>query len=204
MVNSGKRKYTKKKVMKGGAISFSFIPFNKNGNQSSYGIYPKQGKNLLLFIDGTQDSFFNTYIRVKNLKSWSKVYFYLTDDGKRKEDPPTPFQLIYQTDNKVYQYNTTEVNRLRLVQQHSQMLYEDFKEEFKISHSTLGITSYGSNPNNSNPFYRQWDYKLSDAIFNGKISIDQLYFFLNDNPGKIVSNFWIAFKRKHNLEHLFL
>ena len=204
MVNSGKRKYTKKKVMRGGAIEFSFIPFTKNGNQSSSGIYTKQGTKRLQFIDGTQDSFFNTYIRVKNLKSWSKVYFYLTDDGRYIEDQ-TPFQLIYnQTDNKVYQYNTTEINRLRLVQQHSPMSYDDFKKKFSITHITPGIKSYGSNPNNSNPFYLDWDAKLYNAIFNGEISIDQLYNFLNDDPGKILVNFWIAFKRKYNLQNLFL
>ena len=148
--------------------------------------------------------FFNTYIRVKILKSWSKVYFYLNDNGDIIENH-TPFQLIYhQIDNIVHQYNTTEINRLRLVQQYSQMSYEDFKEEFKISHSTPGIISHGSNAINSNPFYRQWDAKLFDAIFNGKISIDQLYNFLNDNPGKIIGNFWIAFKRKYNLQNLFL
>ena len=58
MVNSAKRKYTKKKVMKGGAIVFSFIPFSKNGIQNSSKAYTKQGHTMLLFIDGTRDTFF--------------------------------------------------------------------------------------------------------------------------------------------------
>ena len=202
MVNSGKRKYTKKKVMKGGAIVFSFISFNKNGSQSSSGIYTKQGTKMLQFIDGTQDTFFNTYMRVKNFKICSKVYFYLTDDGSRTEDA-TPFQLIYQTDNKVYQYNTTEINRVRLVQQQSEMTDEQVRSEFVLSHITPGIIKFGSDANNRNPIYAEWDAKLNDAIFNGKISIDQLYNIL-DNSGKIVSKFWIAFKLKHNLQNLFL
>jgi hypothetical protein len=201
MVNSGKRKYTKKKVMKGGAIVFSFIPFNKNGNQNSSGVYTKQGTKTLQFIDGSRDTFFNTYIRVKNLKSCSKVYFYLTDDGRSIEDP-TPFQLIYQTDNKVYQYNTTEINRVRLVQQESEMSDDQVRKEFVLFHYTPGIIKHGTVASNDNPFYAEWDAKLYDAIFNGKISIDQLYNII-DKPGKIGSKFWIAFKHKYNLQHLF-
>ena len=75
MVNSGKRKYTKKKVMKGGAISFSLFGFETD---TIHGKIPApetkiyNGTDQLTFIDRTSDSFFNTFRRVKFSKSCSK------------------------------------------------------------------------------------------------------------------------------------
>ena len=189
--------------MKGGAIEFSFIPFTPNGRQNLSNVYTKQGTNLLLFIDGTKDTFFNTFRRVKFSKSCSKVYFYLTDDGERIEDPPTPFQLIYQTDNIVYQYNTTEIKRLRLVKQNSQMSEDDVKKLLTVTPQMLGTSITSIETLNQNPTYRQWEAELYHAIVNGQISIDQIinfYFKQNGSPnfsGRSASKFWTKFHQKY-------
>jgi len=191
--------------MKGGAIEFSFIPFTPNGRQNLSKVYTKQGTKLLLFIDGTQDTFFNTFRRVKFSKSCSKVYFYLTDYGQRIEDH-TPFQLIYQTDNLVYQYNTTEVNRLRLVKQNS--LIKDTAEVERLLNVTLKMLNENLQNLNSNPEYQHWERQLYDAIISGQISIDQIYNFLYEGgnnhkrfkAGKYVGAFWTKFHQKYERE----
>lgn len=48
--------------MKGGAILFDLIAFTDNGIYTLNGPYPQmEGDNVLQFIDGTQDTFFNTF-----------------------------------------------------------------------------------------------------------------------------------------------
>jgi len=70
MVNSGKRKYTKKKVMKGGGIEFELIEYTKNGKQTLPNPFKIKGEQVLEFIDGEKDTFFNTYRRFKFAKTF--------------------------------------------------------------------------------------------------------------------------------------
>ena len=201
MVNSGKRKYTKKTIMKGGAISFTLIGFtsiNRNGKDLPA---PEpiivNGISLLTFIDQSRDTFFNTFRHVKFSKSCSKCYIL---DGK-------PYQLIYDNSNgNVYQYAVYEFNRFRAVVQNSLMSDEAVSELLNVSLKMLNSITY---PNvNSNPAYKEWERQLYDAIINGQISIEQIYNFLyqdgdNHKPfkaGKYVSNFWTKFHQKYERE----
>ncbi len=199
MVNSGKRKYTKKTIMRGGAIEFSLIPFTDNGSHTLPGPYPQMtGDSVLQFIDKTHDTFFNTFRRVKFSKSCSKCY--LVKQGNRN----VPYQLIYR-DGNVFQYAAYDFNRFRLVKQNSQMSDEDVARLLNV---TLEMIQMGTNANIRNPAYKQWESNLYSAISTGQISIEQIYNFLytdgnTHNPfkaGKYVSHFWTAFHRKYERE----
>ena len=196
MVNSGKRKYTKKN-MRGGAIEFSLIPFTQNGRQNLSRVLPKEGSDILQFIDGTQDTFFNTFRRVKFSKSCSKCY--LVNQGGIY----VPYQLIYKEDNNVYQYTANDINRFRLVKQNSQMSQEDVNRLLHVSLEMLNPQIYQNI--NSNPVYKQWESNLYSAILEGQISIEQIYNFLYEGgnnhksfkAGKYVSAFWTKFHNKY-------
>jgi hypothetical protein len=197
MVNSGKKKYTKKTIMRGGAIEFSLIPFTQNNRQNISRAINKQGSEILQFIDGTQDTFFNTFRRVKFSKSCSKCY--LVNQG----GVHIPYQLIYKEDNNVYQYTANNIARFRLVKQNSQMSDEDVARLLNVTLEMLNPQTY-PNPNN-NPAYKQWESLLYNAISNGQISIEQIYNFLYTDgnshkafkAGKYVSNFWTKFHSKY-------
>ena len=189
MVNSGKRKYTKKTIMRGGAIEFSLIPFIQNNRQNMSRAINKQGSEILLFIDGTHDTFFNTFRRVKFSKSCSKCY--LVNQGS----VVVPYQLIYKEDNNVYQYTANDMQRFRLVKQNSQMSDEDVARLMNVTLEMLNSNI------NSNPAYKTWEYNLYEAISKGQISIDQIYNFLYTDgnshkafkAGKNVGIFWTKF-----------
>ena len=205
MVNSGKRKYTKKTIMRGGAILFNLIAFTDNGRNMLPGPYPQMtGDSVLQFIDGTQDTFFNTFRRVKFSKSCSKCY--LVKQGNRN----VSYQLIYR-DGNVFQYAAYDFNRFRLVRQNSQKSDVNAAAEFLklplgLPNSTFQFYSSGR----GSPFYLTWESKLINAIREGQITIDQLlrFFFRNGNintkNGFIVDhnlqNFWNAFYISHQQE----
>lgn len=204
MVNSGKRKYTKKTIMRGGAISFSLIPFTDNGRHTLPGPYLIiEGDNVLQFIDRTQDTFFNTFRRVKFSKSCSKCY--LVKQGNRN----VSYQLIYR-DGNIFQYAAYDLNRFRLVQQNTPMLDEDVSIFLKLpeglSNSSFQFHGSGRPPG----IYHEWESKLENAIREGIISIDQLLRFFYNNGNKNrgfkvevdrnLQNFWNFFYTKHQAE----
>jgi hypothetical protein len=160
----------------------------------------KQGSDILQFIDGTQDTFFNTFRRVKFSKSCSKCY--LVDQGSIF----VPYQLIYNENNNVYQYTANDKNRFRIVKQNSQMSDEGVARLLDVTLQMLNPQTY-PNPNN-NPAYKQWASNLYSAISNGQISIEQIYNFLytdgnnhkNFKAGKFVSNFWTKFHSRYERE----
>jgi hypothetical protein len=175
---------------------YGFTSRNRNGREiPAPELVPVNGANELQFIDGTRDTFFNTFRRVKFSKSCSKCYFV----NER------PYQLIYNSNNNVYQYSVYEPDRIRTVVQNSEMSQEDVERQFSLSSISPLIQQYRSNTRPSNPAYVDWETRLYDAISNGKISIDQIYNFLYDNrntnksfkAGKIVGTFWAAFHSKY-------
>ncbi len=177
------------------------IPFTQNKRQNISRALNKQGSDILQFIDETQDTFFNTFRRVKFSKSCSKCYLVIQDGMY------VPYQLIYR-DGNVYQYTANDINRFRLVKQNSQMSQEDVERQFSLSSISPSIQQYGSNTRDSNPAYIDWETSLYNALSTGQISIDQIYNFLYDNgntnksfkAGKIVGAFWAAFRRKYERE----
>jgi hypothetical protein len=205
MVNSGKKKYTKKTIMRGGAIEFSLIGFSI---QTPNGIVPAPaplqiaGNSVLYFIDGTQDTFFNTFRRVKFSKSSSTCY--LVNQGTEIAPRLAPYQLIYR-DGDVFQYAAYDFNRFRLVQQNSQMSDEDVAKLLNVS---LKMIQTETNSHNGNPAYRKWELELYNAINNGLLTIDQIYNFLYTDgnnhksfkAGKYVSHFWTIFHKKYERE----
>jgi hypothetical protein len=208
MVNSGKRKYTKKTIMSGGAIEFSLIGFSI---QTPNGIVPAPaplqiaGNSVLYFIDGTQDTFFNTFRRVKFSKSSSTCY--LVNQGTEIAPRLTPYQLIYR-DGNVFQYAAYDFNRFRLVQQNSQMSDEQAAIFLSLPeglpNSSFSFTGSGRAPG----AYREWASKLEAAIREGNISIDQLFKFFYNNGNKNrgfkvdinLQRFWNAFYIDHHGE----
>jgi len=202
MPNSGKRKYTKKTIMKGGAIEFLLIGFpieTPNGIVPAPAPLQMAGNSVLYFIDGTQDTFFNTFRRVKFSKNCSKCY--LVNQGTAIAPRLTPYQLIYDMNGNVYQYAAYNYNISRLVQQTSQM--QD-KDVVKLLTVTPAMASQYSLENmNKNPVYREWETKLYNFIINGQISIDQIInFYYKKNgtsnfSGRSASKFWSKFHSKY-------
>jgi len=206
MPNSGKRKYTKKTIMKGGAIEFLLIGFpieTPNGIVPAPAPLQMAGNSVLYFIDGTQDTFFNTFRRVKFSKSCSKCY--LVNQGTAIAPRLTPYQLIYDMNGNVYQYAAYNYNISRVVQQTSQMSDQDVAKLLNVS---LEMMQTKTNSYNGNPAYRRWESELYNAISTGQISIDQIYNFLYTDgnnhksfkAGKYVSHFWTNFHKKYERE----
>jgi hypothetical protein len=200
MVNSGKRKYTKKTIMRGGAILFDLIPFTDDGRYILPGPYPQMtGDSVLEFIDGTHDTFFRSFRRVKFSKSFSKCY--LVKQGNRN----VPYQLIYR-DGNVFQYTANNINRFRIVKQNSQMSDEAIAEFLSLPPGTTNEDVRFIETGRGKPtLYLEWDRKLKNAIENGEISIDQLYnfFYTNGNRNKSfkadkkLERFWNVFEHTY-------
>ena len=205
MVNSGKRKYTKKKVMKGGAISFSLYGFQSRSINGREIPAPKpvivDGNSVLKFIDKTSDTFFNTFRRVKFSKSCSKCYF--VDER--------PYQLIYDNSNSnIYQYAVYEPARFRAVLQNSskddKAVADFLKLPAGLPNSSFQFTGSARAPG----IYREWEFNLLNAIREGDISIDQLLKFFYNNGNKNrglkvdlnlhLQRFWNTFYREHQGE----
>ena len=207
MVNTGKRKYTKKKIMRGGAISFSLLGFEIT---TPNGIVPAPtplqiiGNSVLNFIDGTRDTFFNTFRRVKFSKSCSKCY--LVNPGTANAPRLTPYQLIYDMNGNVYQYAAYNYNISRLVQQISQIKDEDVAKILTVT--PVMANKYSLENMNKNPVYKEWETKLYNFIINGQISIDQIITFYHKKnvtsnfSGRSASKFWSKFHSKYE-RHFF-
>ena len=206
MVNSGKRKYTKKKIMSGGAISFSLIALTENGRSMLPNPIQIEGDSVLEFIDRTRETFFNTFRYIKFSKSCSKCY--LVNQGTVNVPRWVPYQLIYR-DGNVYQYAAYDFQRFRLVNQNSQMRHDEDVAMFLslpvgLPNSTFQFSGSARAP----PIYREWASKLETAIREGNISIDQLLRFFYNNGNKNrgfkvdrnLQNFWNVFYTKHQGE----
>jgi hypothetical protein len=199
MVNTGKRKYTKKTIMNGGAIMFSLIPFTQNGRQNIPNTRAIDGNEMLYFIDGLQDTFFNTFRSVKFSKSCSKCY--LVKQGTTN----VPYQLIYR-DGYVYQYAANDTNRFRLVYQNHAILDRDLADFLSLPpETTWNNISWKETGYGDPELFKKWDAKLKNAIENGEISIDQLlrFFYNNGNKNKgfkadeKLERFWNVFQWKY-------
>ena len=203
MVNSGKRKYIKKKVMKGGAISFSLYGFtsrNRNGREiPAPEPVPVDGANVLQFIDGTHDTFFNTFRRVKFSKSCSKCYFV----NER------PYQLIYDNSNSnVYQYAVNEPGKIRGVVQNSRKDDKAVADFLKLPEGLPNSSFQFTGSGRATGLYRDWESQLETAIREGDISIDQLFKFFYNNGNKNrglkvdtnLQRFWNVFYKDHQQE----
>ncbi len=159
-----------------------------------------KGQELLQFIDGNSDTFFNTYKRVRFSKSASKCY--LSDqDGEQQL-----YQLIYDdTDKNVYQYLVNKENlvnkktKKKIVKQRSQLLFDDqLKNLLELNE---GIKNIKNNIISDNPDYKKWAQKLYKAIKDGQISIDEVlkFFYTKGNINselKVSGNllkFWNTF-----------
>ncbi len=109
MINSGKRKYTKKKVMSGGRI-FKLTAFSANGRQNQSNVLVMDGNQVLNFVDKTADTFENTYFKALTFGS-SKCYLVI------KDGQLYPYQLIRGEDRNVYQYGVYNFDIKRIVEQ---------------------------------------------------------------------------------------
>jgi hypothetical protein len=177
--------------MKGGAISFSLHPLTADGTQILPNPLVMAGDSVIQFIDDTQDTFFNTFRRVKFSKSCSKCY--LVRQGNRN----VPYQLIYR-DGNVFQYAVYDFNRFRLVQQNTQMTDKQAEIFLSLPEGLPNSTFQFSGSGRGSAYYNQWEDKLLEAIREGNISIDQLlrFFFRNGNI-----NTKTGFKVDHNLKN---
>jgi hypothetical protein len=111
MVNSGKRKYTKKKIMSGGENDYILRALYPNGRQNKSNEFIINGSTNLSFIDGTQDSFQNIYNKLAGfIKTFPYSKCYLVSQGSKL----IPYQLVYENEN-VYQYAAYDKNIKRLV-----------------------------------------------------------------------------------------
>jgi hypothetical protein len=207
MNNSGKRKYIKKN-MKGGEFVFILyriiLDDNGNGwNQDKRKPFIMEGEQLLQFIDGERDTFFNTYKHVRFSKSVSKCY--LSDqDGEQLF-----YQLIYDDrDKNVYQYLVNKTIQKKIVKQRSLDLFDvDLKNLLELNNR---IKNKNINNNNisDNPDYRQWAQKLYEAIKDNKYTIDQVlrFFYNNGNINsdlKVSGNllkYWNTFYKMYKKE----
>lgn len=110
MNNSGKRKYTKKKVMSGGDNIYKLVPFHRNGKENHGNVIEITGETILHFVDLTEASFQETFSNTL-IKGSSKCYLV------EKDGHYYPYQLIRDDNDrtKVYQYQLTNFNIRRIV-----------------------------------------------------------------------------------------
>ena len=155
---------------------FSLIPFTKNGRQNIPNVRAIEGNEILHFIDGIQDTFFNTFRSVKFSKSCSKCY--LVKQGNAN----VPYQLIYRDDGNVYQYAANDTNKFRLVYQNHEILDRDVAEFLSLPPGTEWNDVLWKETGYGDPeLFKQWDAKLKNAIENGELSIDTLLRFFYTN-----------------------
>jgi hypothetical protein len=172
MVNSGKRKYTKKNMKGGEGIIFSLVEYTKNGLNTLPNPFRMKGEQVLTFIDGTTDTFFNAYRHVKFSKSFSKCY--LSD----QDGTMLPYQLIYyDSDKNVYQVTANQKPIFKLVEQDSLIKGENAVKKLLSVNNSKSV-------NNSN--INLIVTTLRNAILHGNISIDEVlkFFFINGNKNK--------------------
>ena len=111
MVNSGKRKYTKKKIMSGGENDYILRALHPNGRQNTSNEFRINGSTKLSFIDGTEDTFHNIYNMLTGfIRRFTYSKCYLVNQGGKL----IPYQLIYENQN-VYQYAAHDYNIKRIV-----------------------------------------------------------------------------------------
>lgn len=193
MVNSGKRKYTKKNMKGGEGIEFSLVEYTKNGLNTLPNPFRMKGEQVLTFIDGTTDTFFDTYRRVKFSKSFSKCYL------SNQDGTMLPYQLIYyDSDKNVYQVTANQKLIFKLVEQDSLIKNDDVEKLLTVNNRTQ----------NQNAVFKILEQKLYTAIKDGQISIDEVLKFFykrgNKNRGfkvdEILQKFWNTFYTKYQAE----
>jgi hypothetical protein len=158
------------------------------------------GNSVLKFIDKTSDTFFNTFRRVKFSKSCSKCY--LVNEA--------PYQLIYNENGYVYQYSVYDPERIRVVQQNTQMSDEQVALFLKLPEGLPNSSFQFTGSARAPGIYHVWESNILKKIREGDISIDQLLKFFYNNGNKNrglkvdlnlhLQRFWNTFYREHQGE----